>query len=89
MAKSNARELTYGTRMAHWSNKARVEFSTIADRLHILTSTELRKGGGASHKHTYFLVCDTGNLLFHGPGRPSFSRSTVNSSMIMEESPSR
>lgn len=58
--------------MAHWSNKVEVEFSTIAERLHILTSTEPRKGGGASHKHAYFLECDTGNLLFHGPGRPGF-----------------
>ena len=67
-----AGELTKGTKMAHWSSKVKVEFSTIADRLHILTSTEPRKGGGASHKHTYFLECDTGNLLFHGPGRPGF-----------------
>ena len=58
--------------MAHWTARAPIEIREIAPQLHAISASFVSPQGHHSHRHAYFLVRESGNLLFHGPDRAPF-----------------
>jgi glyoxylase-like metal-dependent hydrolase (beta-lactamase superfamily II) len=54
--------------MAKWKVSAGIEIREIVDGLHVISNPS----AGRKTRHSYLLVRESGNLLFHGPDQASF-----------------